>query len=947
MAIAIHPLQESFNAGEFGRRMEGRVSFDTYRNAGSIVQNFIILPQGGMARRPGTRYIAAAKSASARAWLHPFVFSTIQAYILEQGELAMRFYRNQAQISVATTTASVSNGTFPDNITGWDDRSTGGGGNQISHDATNDRLTLETNGTAANDIGWAEQDITTATAGTEHVIAFEVVGAPGDAIQFQVGTGASGAQTLGPVTKKVGWHVVAFTPSSSPFYIQFRNRGSVANKDVQIDNVSILSNQALEITTPWSETDHPDMGFAQSADVIYFTTGDSTIRPYRLERLGHTTWSLIKVLFEDGPFMDENTTATTLLLSATSGLGINVTASVIDGINDNTGWQSTDVGRLIRWKDAANNWTWLQIVSITSTTVAVCDMLGPDASATTATTSWRLGEWSDARGWPSAVGFIQNRLGFAATLSEQQKFWLSESGDLVGFADTIADATVEASSSINFRFAALRVNTIQWMATRRSPIIGTIGGEWVVRSGGSGQTLLATDGVAPELETSVGVAKVQPVEAKSRLLYIQRAKRKLQEFTDSLLETGVTGFDSFDLTVLNDRVYKGGANQLAYQAQPDSVIWSVRDDGQVPTLTYQPDQKVVGWARQILGGGFGGGDAVVESVTTIPGNDGSGQYLDSSGRDEVWVSVKRTVNSATVRWIEVFEKLHDDQEDLQETAFQVDAGLTLNGVGGVVETITGITVADPAVVTSAGHTRTNGETIRIVNVQGFQKDTGNLDSENNAILESGVNGKLFKVANKATNTYELTDVDGADLDASEFTAYGSGGETREVATTISGLDHLEGEVVKVYGDGAWQDDKTVSSGTITPATGASVFHIGLEYEHKWQSLRIAFGSQQGTSVSEFKSMQDSTLVLMETMEGSIKVGVLDADGQGSFTEVNLRDTISEGQVPLFTGEVDLSLDDTAFDPDGRLVLKGTTGPCTILGVAPDLAVNEVTSVQSG
>jgi hypothetical protein len=49
---------------------------------------------------------------------------------------------------------------------------------------------------------------------------------------------------------------------------------------------------------------------------------------------------------------------------------------------------------------------------------------------------------------------------------------------------------------------------------------------------------------------------------------------------------------------------------------------------------------------------------------------------------------------------------------------------------------------------------------------------------------------------------------------------------------------------------------------------------------------------------------------------------------------------------LFTGEADLSLDDTAFDPDARLVLKGTTGPCTILGVAPDLSVNEVTSVQA-
>ena len=114
----IHPLQEAFNAGEFGERMHGRVQFDKYNNAGAIFQNLLPLPQGGFTFRPGFRYIADAKSASVRPWLTPFVFSSTQAYVLELGAQTMRFYRNQAQITVADTDAAVTNGAFASNITG-------------------------------------------------------------------------------------------------------------------------------------------------------------------------------------------------------------------------------------------------------------------------------------------------------------------------------------------------------------------------------------------------------------------------------------------------------------------------------------------------------------------------------------------------------------------------------------------------------------------------------------------------------------------------------------------------------------------------------------------------------------------------------------------------------------------------------------------------------------
>ena len=72
----------------------------------------------------------------------------------------------------------------------------------------------------------------------------------------------------------------------------------------------------------------------------------------KLSRTGHTSWSLTSVDFTDGPYLDTNTSTTTITTSAhTVGTGRTLTASATTGINDNTGFQTTDVGRLIRFRD--------------------------------------------------------------------------------------------------------------------------------------------------------------------------------------------------------------------------------------------------------------------------------------------------------------------------------------------------------------------------------------------------------------------------------------------------------------------------------------------------------------------------------------------------------------------------------------------------------------------
>ena len=677
--MRLHDLQPSFNAGELSPRLAARVDFSKYPAGLETCVNIIPLAEAGAMRRPGTRHAAEVKSSSVKGRLKPFQFSVVQAYMLELGNGVMRFCRHQGQIAVANTDAAISNGTFTSNITGWDDRSTGGAGNQISHDATNGRLTLETSGTASDDIGWAEQDVTTTATNTEHVIKFRVIGDPGDKIDFLVGSTSTGAQILSPVEKSVGYHCVAFTPTASPFYIQFRNFGSNADKNVQIDDVSLIDDSAVEIDTPWAEADLFDVEGPQSADVLYLFHDDYPT--HKLLRFGHTTWSLVEVAWQDGPYLDLNTTSTTLTPGATTGVAVTVTASAITGINDNTGFQTTDVGRLIRIDNpaAAIAWGWGIIVARTSTTVVTVHVK-KDFGATTADVRWHLGAWSETTGYPQAAVFFEQRLYVAATTDQPQTFWASQTADFENLKPDDDDDVPAADDALTFTLSADDVNSIYWLSANEDTlVIGTAGGEWVPDSEGIVITPLD---ITVRRQTTHGSARIQPVRVGNTVLFVQRANRKIREFGFSF-ETD--GYRAVDMTRLSQHITRGGMVEMAYSGEPEPIVWVVRNDGQLLSLTVLRDEDVVGWGRHILGGSFGSGNAVVESVAVIPGANGAGQTQDSSNRDEVWLIVKRTINGATKRYIEFFEG-NFETGDAQEDQYYSDSLITYDGAAATVLT---------------------------------------------------------------------------------------------------------------------------------------------------------------------------------------------------------------------------------------------------------------------
>ena len=412
------------------------------------------------------------------------------------------------------------------------------------------------------------------------------------------------------------------------------------------DKGQILSGgSAYEISSPYLEAELFDIKFAQSADVMYLVHPNHETS--KLSRTGHTSWTLTEVDFVDGPYLALNTTSTTMTPSATTGTGITITASA-------SAFASTDVGRLINFSNG-----YAKITAYASATSVTADVKD-DFDTTTATADWSLGAFSDTTGHPSCVSFFEQRLVFAGTTAEPQTLYFSKSGDYENMT-----AGVNADDAMIYTIASNQVNVIRFLKTQRTLIVGTVGGEFTVSADGTDAAVTPTN-ITIKRQSSYGSANVDAIPAGNAVLFLQRAKRKIRELSYNF---DVDGYQAADLCILNDTVTKTGVNEMTYQQSPDSILWCVRDDGVLAGLTYLRGEEVIAWHRHILGGAFGSGSAVVESVASISG---------SLNEDELWVIVKRTINGATKRYIECFANFDFDETTPTDFRF-LDSHLTYSG----------------------------------------------------------------------------------------------------------------------------------------------------------------------------------------------------------------------------------------------------------------------------
>ena len=582
------------------------------------------------------------------------------------------------------------------------------------------------------------------------------------------------------------------------------------------DNGVILDGGSpYEISSPYLEAELFDIKFAQSADTMYICHPNHN--PRKLTRSGHTNWTLVDDVIINGPFMDHNVETTTLTPShKTVGATSTVTASSTTGINSNQGFLSTDVGRLLHIKDGH-----LKITSVTSTTVVVGTVI-VDLGITTPITDFALGSFSDTTGYPACVTFFEQRLVFAGTTAQPQTLFFSRSADYENFDDQYHE-TVADDDAIVYTIASNQVNAIRFLTATRTLIIGTAGGEFAVNGAGVGEAITPTN-ILINKQSNHGAANVDGIAVGNATLFLQRAKRKIRELAYNF---DVDGYVAPDLTILAEHVTESGITQMAYQEEPNSIVWCVRTDGQLLGFTYQREQQVTAWHRHIFGGSFGSGNAVVESVEVLPTDNSEYQ---------VWVIVKRTIDGATKRYVEYLHNQDFDETD--DTSFNyLDSQLAYDG---------------------------------------------------------------------------------------------------SATTTISGLDHLEGEEVSILADGATHPNKTVSSGAITLDRSSTKVKVGLPYVSLLQTMRIDAGSQNGTSQSKTKRIYEITARLYESI--GIEIGP-DLDNMERIPFRSSANLMDSG-VNVFTGDKDIEFRGN-YETDGFIFVRQNQPlPLTVLSLYPRLVTND-------
>ena len=571
------------------------------------------------------------------------------------------------------------------------------------------------------------------------------------------------------------------------------------------DKGQILSGGSpYEISTPYLTADLFDIKFAQSADVMYLVHPNH--ETMKLSRTGHTAWTLDEIEFTDGPYLATNSTTTTMTPGATTGSSVSLTAS------SNT-FVSTDVGRLINFANG-----YAKITAFSSAT-SVTINIKSDFDATTATVDWKLGAFSDTTGHPSCVSFYEQRLVFAGTTSEPQTVFFSKAGDY----ENMTSGT-NADDAMIYTIAANQVNVIRYLKAQRTLVIGTTAAEYTVSADGTDASITPTN-ITIKRQSSYGSANVDAVTAGNAILFLQKAKRKIRELAYNF------DSDSYvapDLTILNDTVTDSGIVQMEWQQEPDNILWCVREDGQLAALTYQRSENVVSWHRHILGGAFGSGNAVVESIASISGD---------LNEDELWVIVKRTVNGATVRYVECFSDFDFDETEATDFKF-LDSHLSYSG---------------------------------------------------------------------------------------------------SATTTLSGLSHLEGQVVSILADGSVHANKTVSSGAITLDRSVTKACVGLSYDSILQTMRIEGGANEGTSQGKIKRISKVVLRLFETV--GVKVG----PSLTKLEAIPFRTTSSNLSAPVDTlieGDKEIEFDDD-YNSDGHIFIKQDQPlPASILAIYPTLVTND-------
>lgn len=947
-------LKTNFTNGEITPLLNSRVDIQKYNNSCVSLYNFLPSVYGSVSRTPGTEYINTVHDNDYDGRLIPFEASNQSYFLLEFSNGRIRIHADDALL---LWSRQLVNNTFDSNINNWTARNTGTGA--ISYNSGALRLT----GTASNNAR-AYQAFSNPSI-EQYTVTFDTTGT----VTYRVGTSAGGSQlATGSVTSGTG-RTFDFTPltNDSVVYIEF---DAVATVD--IDNI-ILSTPEYHLDHPYTEDELVDVKYAQYNDILILVHENH--EPRRLVRRSNDHWQIHTFsdstttlsgdpsqVFVEGPYLDVNTSAITMTPGGTSG-AVTITAS-------SSVFASTDVGRYFRFRASEENevetyytgtgtqvrfdigfdfssssdvavyviantgvktlqtnptnytisgdqvvmavapgasdrllitranstdgsWGWGRVTGYTSPTSVTVTTESAFARAI-ASTDWQLGAFSGTTGYPRAVAFHEQRLWFGGTITNPDFVCASAAGNFSDFSPDNADNTGEIDDDTSFTLsvASARLNKVEWIASRINVLLGSSSAVYeLFANGTSGISARSLPSVRKQVER--GARSVQGLTINNAVLYTNSEGNRMMELVYSLADDS---YVARDISLYAEHLFNSPIRRICFQAEPDSVIWVLKEDGSLVTCTYLKEQEVSAFGRQVLAGT----DVRVVDLTS----------LQAPTRTDMYFIVERTINGLTKKYIEKLRPAFKNQ-DLQESWF-VHSGLSLDNTQSASATLSALSGSGVA-FTASSSIFSSGDVGKRFKINGTTY-AGVITGYTNATTVTVRLYKTFPSMAIAANSWSLS------------------------FTTITGLDHLEGESVTILGDGAVQSNLTVSSGSITLTQPTFYAIIGLGYTSYLETVEFSTETSSGTSFGQLTRLYTAVIDFYETVGG--QVGFSSTDENGEAVQMRNVDSTMDASIEMYTGRYQASVSGR-YGYEGKIYIEQTQPlPMTVRGMVLKFTISE-------
>lgn len=584
--------QAGFSGGEIAPSLFGRFDLEKYGLSLKSAKNCIITKYGGVMNRAGTMFVGEVRDSAKSTRIVGFQFSTIQAYILEFGDEIMRpIYDSGQVLQSAKNIVSITK-------------------------ASPGVITITGH-------GWSNGD----------KIFPDAIGGMTELLDGRVFTVANAATDTFTLTDMWGDAV------DTTNYTTYTSGGTFS--------------RLYQVAMPYDHLDVFAVSYAQTADTMHLA--HASYAPQRLTRTGHASWTVGAITF--GATLAAPTSPAA---AATVGSGSDTHSYKITAIDEDTGEESLPSSVASTTNDLTvdgnyNTVSWAAVsgaeryivykaesgvyglIGGTTGTSFIDDNILPDLGDTPPASRNPFGSTNN---YPSVTDFHEGRSLWGGTNNIPGGVWMSVS-NLYYNLNVASPAKSDDAVTFDLRPG---VNSVHGLASLKKLVVLTADAEYTVEGGGV-TNYITPASLVVQRHTARGSKRLRPIVIGDITLHVQRQGGAVRALGYSFEKDGVR---SNDLTLLAPHLFRGRTIvDWCYQQDPDSIVWCVRDDGVVLSLTFVEDQNTFAWCPHYLGGTFGSGASatgygVAESCACIEGEE----------QDDVYFVVKRTINGATKRYIE-------------------------------------------------------------------------------------------------------------------------------------------------------------------------------------------------------------------------------------------------------------------------------------------------------